>query len=227
MKLRSNTFCMPQIFTNIKKYLENATLAISITHEDGRLNSCVDEQMILSHIISHFNTEKEIIVAPKKRWWYDFKVYDDELERWFPVNIKSTTTETSDNIGNLTTIVQAYTSYNLDLNKRYNNGILTDIFKLCKREEMWNQDIYKDYYFLVIDKKEKRIIINSVLGLSIITKNKNNLPFQIKWKNNLFYHLEDENPETHIYLQIQKFLNLYRIEKVSWQEKFLEELRIN
>jgi len=218
---------MPRIFTDIKEYLENVTLTFSKTHQDGRLNSCVDEKMILSHITSHFNTEKENIVVPNKRWWYDFKVYDDELERWFPVNIKSTTTETSDNIGNLTTIVQAYTSYNLDLNKSYNNGILTDIFKTCKREEMWNKDIYKDYYFLVMDKKEKRVIINSILGLSILTKNKNNLPFQIKWKNNLFYHVEDQNQERHIYLQIQKFLNLYRIEKVSWQEKFLEELRIN
>jgi len=216
---------MPQILREIKNYLELLSLDICRTHDDGRINSYMDETMILYHLLTHFNTEKEVITTSKKRWWYDFKVYDDELERWFPVNIKSTTTETSDNIGNLTTIVQAYTSYDLDLNKSYNNGILIDIFNRCKKEEQWNQDIHKDYYFLVLDKKQRSIIINSVLGLTILTKNKSNLPFQVKWKNNLLYHLEDEEPEKHIHFQIQKFLNLYLAENLSWQERFLQELR--
>ena len=53
--------------------------------------------------------------------WYDILVHD-YYYGWIPVNIKSTNMNTSDNIGNLTSCVYAYTDENLDLNKNYVNG---------------------------------------------------------------------------------------------------------
>ena len=112
------------------------------------------------------------------------------------------------------------------MDRQYNNGVLTNIFNDCKKKGEWNCDVHKDYFFLVLDKGKNKVIINSVLGLSTLTKNKSNLPFQVKWKHNLIYNLHDENPEIHILSQIQKFLDLYKNEKLSWQEKLLQELRL-
>ncbi len=42
----------------------------------------------------------------------------------------------------------------------------------------------KDYYFLVINKNNKNIIINSVKGLNILTPNLNNIPYQVYWNKN-------------------------------------------
>ena len=46
--------------------------------------------------------------------WYDIAVYDNIFE-WIPVNIKTTTTQTHDNIGNLTLCVYAYTDEKINL----------------------------------------------------------------------------------------------------------------
>ena len=46
--------------------------------------------------------------------WYDILAFDF-LVGWIPINIKSTTTLTSDNTGNFAMCVYSYTDENLDL----------------------------------------------------------------------------------------------------------------
>ena len=66
--------------------------------------------------------------------WYDILIYDYQYG-WLPVNIKSTTTLTSDNTGNLAMCVYAYTDEELDLDEVYNNGNMSKILveKLKKK----------------------------------------------------------------------------------------------
>ena len=83
------------------------------------------------------------------------------------------------------------------------------------------QDFRKDYYFLVINKNNtKDIIINSVLGISNITPNVNNLPFQIKWNNNREYILNNVKDKVLEHLNVMK-----KNAKQTWQEKLLSGMR--
>jgi cellulose synthase/poly-beta-1,6-N-acetylglucosamine synthase-like glycosyltransferase len=46
-------------------------------------------------------------------------------------------------------------------------------------------DNNRDYYIIVVDKSTKKVYLNSLKSLAKITANGNNLPFQIKWVDNL------------------------------------------
>ena len=88
---------------------------------------------------------------------------------WIPVNIKTSNLHTSDNVGNFAICVRVYTD--------------TDIGLFCEKlnKKEYNTD-NSDYYFLVVNKRDTSdIIINSLRGISILTPNVNNLPFQIRW----------------------------------------------
>lgn len=50
----------------------------------------------------------------------------------------------------------------------------------------------KDYYFIVLNKTNSNyIIINNIKGLSKLTPNINNLPFQICWDKNRIFNYEN------------------------------------
>ena len=66
-------------------------------------------------------------------------------------------------------IIQSYTDYNLDLDTKYNNGFLTDIFIDSLNNKRFNTDIYKDYYFIIMNKITNIFYTNSILVLSSIT----------------------------------------------------------
>ncbi len=152
------------------------------------------------------------------RMWYDIQVFDGRCG-WLPVNIKTTTTKTSDNAGNLSICVQAYTDKVLDLNKSYNNGELSKELIERLKSKQYNRNFSKDYYYIVINKKNQDIIVNSIRGLSKLTPNENNLPFQIKWnKNTVFvYHPIIE--------QIEIFIKCYKKSKTKgWKEIYLDEM---
>ena len=80
----------------------------------------------------------------------------------------------------------------------------------------------KDYYFLVLNKNDnKSIIINSVKGLTHLTPNINNLPFQVKWlKNSEFCY-------KNIIYSIEQFINTIKNPRPSWKETFLANIRNN
>tara|TARA_Y100000780_G_C13665825_1_gene410461 strand:- start:833 stop:1570 length:738 start_codon:yes stop_codon:yes gene_type:complete len=207
---------MPLVMYIIKKYLENTKINISKKNKDGRVNSSNDEDIIIEILMKKF---KNKIIVPSSRMWYDILVYDN-INGYIPVNIKSTTTKTSDNIGNLATCVYAYTNEKLELEKHYSNGRMSKILfdKLKKRE--YNKNDKKDYYFLVINKNNtKDIIINSIKGLSILTSNINNLPYQICWNKNRYYVIDKiEN-------KVKLFIDCIIKPKPSWKEDFLRNIR--
>ena len=62
----------------------------------------------------------------------------------------------------------------------------------------------RDYYIIVLDKTTKRVYLQSLKSLQKLTSNGNNLPFQIKWKDNT-------EPVERTYLQSYDFLiNTYK-----------------
>jgi len=207
---------LPLIMYKIKEYLKSQSFNFSTKNKDGRINSCIDE--VIKLLIEKF---KERIKQPKMRMWYDILALD-YIYGWLPINIKTTTTKTSDNTGNLAMCVYAYTNEILDIhiNKSYENGKMSKIlFNKLKNKE-YNNNKKKDYYFIVLNKTVVNdIIVNSVKGLTILTPNINNLPFQVCWNKNRIFKYDNINRK------IKLFINCLKRPKPSWKEIFIKNIR--
>ena len=66
---------------------------------------------------------------------------------------------------------------------------------------------------------ENDIIVNSVKGLTILTPNINNLPFQVNWSKNRFFKYENINKK------IKLFIDCLQKPKPSWKETFMSNIR--
>lgn len=136
---------LPQILINIQRYLENQNIILTNHNSDGRTNSCGDENVIIYEIKKFLSESKYWI--PPSRHWFDIALCD-EVYGWIPVNIKSTTFDSSaDNSGNLTLCVQAYTDYQLDLKKSYKSGFLVKKLEEKIKENEFNNDKKKRLFF--------------------------------------------------------------------------------
>lgn len=178
---------------------------------DGRINSSMDEEIIIKSLINKFGDK---IKRKPDRYWYDILV-DDK----YPVNIKSTTMKTADNTGNLTMCLYAYTNENMCLSKNYNNGEVADKLNEMIKKNLFNRNYTRDYYFLVIDKTNTRnIIINSVNGLSVLCSNVNNLPYQVCWAKNKKY-----NPKP-ITENVRMFIHCFKYKNEGYKQRFLRKI---
>lgn len=206
---------LPLILYIIQKYLTNQNIIINTNNNDGRQNSIYDENIILKLLLKKYNNK---IIIPKCRMWYDFLILDN-IYGYIPVNIKSTTMKNADNIGNLTMCVYTYTNYPINLYKIYKNGKLSKILLNELKNKNYNTN-NNDYYFIVINKNNTNdIIINSLIGLSNLTSNSNNLPFQIRWKNNRNYNYDYKINKIKLFIKC-----LYNT-KLNWQTNFLNEIK--
>lgn len=209
---------LPNVMYSIKNYLEKTDCIFTTHSKDGRINSCIGEEYILEILSKKFNKR---IKKPNIRMWYDFLVFD-YIYGWLPVNIKITTTNTNDNIGNLATCVYAYTDQYLDIhrNKTYHNGEMSDLLFLKLKNRSYNFISKKDYYFLVLNKTNpKEVIVNSIKGLSVLTPNINNLPFQVCWSKNKNFRYEN------ISKKVKLFVECVKHPKPGWKEIFLHNMR--
>jgi hypothetical protein len=209
---------LPLILYKIQKYLQNCNFEFTNQTNDGRINSCIDEEKIIVLLLEKFNNR---IKKPNIRMWYDILVFDN-ICGWLPVNIKTTTTKSSDNTGNLAMCVYAYTDEKLDVHKNntYENGKMSELLIKKIKEKKYNKIYKKDYYFIVLNKNNSNdIIVNSVLGLQKITPNNNNLPFQIMWNKNRNFIYNKIN------YKIKMFIECLQQPKPSWKETFMENVR--
>jgi hypothetical protein len=209
---------LPLIMYKIQNYLKLQAFQFSSQNEDGRINSCLDEVEVVKLLSEKFGARIKI---PEKRHWYDILAYD-YIYGWIPINIKTTTTLTNDNTGNLAMCVYAYTNEVLDIhsNKSYDNGKMSNILVNKLKNKEYNFISKKDYYFIVLNKTDSSIIIvNSVKGLTLLTPNINNLPFQVCWNNNRIYKYEN------IVKKITQFIDCLQKPKPSWKEKFMSNIR--
>ena len=91
------------------------------------------------------------------------------------------------------------------------------IDKLNKKE--YNLKYKKDYYFVVINKDNTNdIIVNSIKGLTVLTPNINNMPFQVCWNKNRKFVYKNINEN------IKMFIDALQNKK-TWKETFLTEIR--
>jgi hypothetical protein len=209
---------LPLIMYKIQQYLKLQAFQFSIQNEDGRINSCIDEDLVIKLLSEKFN---EKIKKPKIRMWYDILAFD-YMYGWIPINIKTTSTITSDNTGNLAMCVYAYTNEILDIHsdKSYQNGKMSNILFDKLKNKDYNNNNKKDYYFVVLNKTDKSdIIVNSVKGLTLLTPNINNLPFQVCWNKNRIFLYENINRK------IKLFINCLHKPKPSWKETFMLNMR--
>lgn len=199
---------LPLILYKIKDYLKKYSFKCSSQTIDGRINSYLDENKIVRILKEKY---KDKIKETDKRHWCDIVVFD-KLCGWLPVNIKTSTTITNDNTGNLAMCVYAYTDEKLNTNKIYNNGKMSEILMSKIINKKYNKNHKKDYYFIVINKtKQSEIIINSIKGLSQLSSNIHNLPFQIRWSNNKEFN----------YDIIKNKIKMF----IDWREKFMLDIR--
>ncbi len=163
---------IPTQLNEIAEFLKTNPYNLSRPLQDGRLNSSVNEEEILN-TIKHFP-----IQLPKAREWWDFSFEENDI--FYPVNIKTTTTKTADNLNGKLGIYYALCG----LLPTFNNEIAWEkYFQKLHKDLGKNTD--RDYYFLIINKNDpKDIFINSLKGIQTLQPNGNNLPFQCKWDNN-------------------------------------------
>lgn len=207
---------MPLIMYNIQEYLKTINFIFANNNQDGRINSCLDENNIIDLLIKKYTYR---IKKPSIRMWYDILVYD-YMYGWLPVNIKTTTTLTCDNTGNLTMCVYSYTNEILNLDKYYENGEMSRILYQKIKEKKYNKNNKKDYYFIILNKNNnKEIIVNSVKGLTTLTPNINNLPFQVNWSKNKNFKYDNINKK------IKLFIECLKKPKLSWKEIFMKNIR--
>jgi len=153
--------------------------------------------------------------------WYDILAFDT-MYGWIPINIKTTTTITSDNTGNLAMCVYAYTDAMLDIHKEftYENGKMSEILFTKLKNKEYNRNNKKDYYFIVLNKTNATdVIVNSLKGLSVLTPNINNLPFQVCWNKNRTFKYDN------IYSRVKIFVECLQRPRPSWKERFMSDIR--
>jgi hypothetical protein len=209
---------LPCIMYIIQNYLKSKSFQFSNQNEDGRINSCVDEDEIIKLLTERFDNK---IKKPKIRMWYDILAFD-HMYGWIPINIKTTTTITSDNTGNLAMCVYAYTDEILDIHrdKSYENGKMSEVVIEKLRNKKCNKSAKKDYYFIVLNKLDAiDVIVNSVKGLTTLTPNINNLPFQVRWDKNRIFEYKNINQ------RVKQFIDCLKQPKPSWKETFMSNIR--
>ena len=212
---------LPTILYAIQRLLsekgKHGNIQFSRQNADGRINSSIDEDMVLNVLVDHFGDSR--IKRPNSRMWYDFLAYDYTYG-YIPINIKTTTTKSADNTGNLAMCVYSYTDEPMDIHKSYENGPMSAILSKKLRAKEYNKNSKRDYYFVVLNKTVPGdVIVNSLKGLTHLTPNINNLPFQINWnKNRVFRYQRVEHA-------VKMFVNCVKNARPSWRETFVQDMR--
>ncbi len=162
---------IPTQLNEIAEFLRTNPYNLSQPLQDERLNSSVNEEEILNTIKDYFP-----IQLPRAREWWDFSFEENDI--FYPVNIKTTTTKTADNLNCKLRIYYALCG----LLPEFNNKIAWEKY-FHKLHKDLGKNTNRDYYFLIINKNDpKDVFINSLKGIQ--TLQSNNLPFQCKWDNN-------------------------------------------
>jgi hypothetical protein len=176
----------PSILVEVVEYLNSVTISVSGNHEDGRVNSIDDENTIIDILVEKYGDNIEV---PKARDWWDVKVFG------YPLNIKSSKFGTAaDNFSSKAAILYALTDLPEDKVKVTSWKKFQEA--LAKNSSEDNQ---RDYYIFALNKTTNEVHLSSLKTLSKITPNGNNLPFQIKWANNI-------NPVSRTHRQAYEFL---------------------
>lgn len=169
---------LPKKLEEIVEFLKQKDISLSQEDTDWQINSKHNQYEIVD-ILKKEKASFSIEQPSKEREWYDFGFYD-ENSIFCPVNIKVSTTKTTDNLNCKLGIYYALTGK--EPNDFSNEINWNDYFNKLKNDLSSND---RDYYFLIINKNNtKDVFATSLKCLEFIVPNGNNLPFQAKWDNN-------------------------------------------
>ena len=161
----------PKELSEAVEYLNTLTITVSENHEDGRVNSIDDEDTIIDLLIEKYG---DAVEKPPARCWWDLKLFG------YPINIKSSKFgSAADNFSSKAAIL--YTITNLPEDK-----VSVSSWKKFQDALEKAEDGNRDYYIIVLNKVSGLVYLQSLRSLNKLTSNGNNLPFQIKWKENVF-----------------------------------------
>jgi hypothetical protein len=162
----------PENLVEAAALLSNA-IECCTNHLDGRVNSVQDEETMIEFLESKYG---EAVERPKPRDWWDVKLFG------YPLQIKSSdfSKKASDNFSSKAAILYALTylpenKVNVQKWGEFEKALLnyTDV------------ENERDYYILIFDKESRKVYLNSLKSLNKLTPNGSNLPFQIKWTDNI------------------------------------------
>jgi hypothetical protein len=164
----------PTELSDAVNYL-SGIVTISENHEDGRVNSIDDEDTVIDLLIQKYGEEN--VEKPPARCWWDVKLF----KKYF-LNIKSSdfVKGASDNFSSKAAILYALTDLPED---KVNVSSWSKFQEALKNNS--GKENGRDYYIIVVNKGTKEVHLQSLKSLQKLTPNGNNLPFQIKWKDNI------------------------------------------
>ena len=155
------------------KFLNETNIALCEDHEDGRYNSTIDEDTIITLLEEKYGEEN--IERPPARWWWDVKIFG------YFCNIKSSTFKTADNFTSKQAILWALTDLTEDEIVKVRDW---QTFQYLVREHGKTEN-NRDYYCIPLNKTTNEVHLTSLKTLSKLTPNGNNLLFQINWSKNI------------------------------------------
>lgn len=162
-----------------KKIRNNQKIIITKTNDkdDGRNISVLNEGEIIK-LIEESNLPWQ---KTKKRDSKDIfhKINNSDC------NIKSSSFNSPDNVSSMKGIISVFS--NGKTIKCEHNNYVRELIKLDK--ENLENIMYKDYFYLLYNKKKNKIFSSSLLNLKNLVQNGNNLPFQVKWEDNYYEEL--------------------------------------
>jgi hypothetical protein len=165
----------PEILVEVAHFLNSIIIPVS-KKRDGRLASTEDEDTVFDILLEKYGPEN-VIREPKTRWWWDYLLFG------YPVNFKSSTYKTADNFSSKGALLYALTNL-LDIE--------IDKMNSCGWKKFQNslkmhsvEDNHRDYYIISLNKITNDVHLSSLKTLAKIVPNGSNLPFQIKWSDNL------------------------------------------
>ena len=162
----------PTKLVEVVEFLNSIAISVSEKHGDGRVNSIDDEDTIIDLLIEKYGSEN--VEKPVERNWWDVKVFG------YPLNIKSSKYgSAADNFSSKAAILYALT----DLPEDKVNVQSWKKFQDALKNHSSN-DNNRDYYIFSLNKVTNEVYLTSLKTLNKLTPNGNNLPFQIKWKDN-------------------------------------------
>jgi len=162
-----------------KSFISKARFTLCEDHEDGRLNSSIDEETILDLLMERYG--KEILHRPKHRKWFDVW----HIPSGTPINIKTTTMTSADNACNFLALLWCFTDLEIDKERSANKSKdWGELLNFLEENSSFESES-RDYWFFVVDKRDtSNVVVNSLKSLPKPTGNPSNPPFQVNWNDN-------------------------------------------
>jgi len=154
----------------ITTYLTENPIQPCTRYSDGRRNSQDNEDRIVNALLERYGSE--IVEVPPSRHWWDIKLFQQ------PYQIKSSEMTRPDNLSSKLALVYALTNRNPD---DFKDSWQYFYDALINHKE----DLGRDYFYIVHDKRDGTVHLQSIRTLARLKPNGSNLPFQIKWEDNL------------------------------------------